>query len=132
MSDRKRKGALANLERALTRLEEALAVPQDAPLAVDGTIQRFEFAIELTWKSLKRVLADEGIETATPREAITEAFRARWIDDEALWLSMLRDRNATSHIYDEETARQIYARIGDYAPVLRAACQTLMRRDETG
>ena len=95
MSERKRKAALANLERALTRLEEALAVPEDAPLAIDGTIQRFEFALELTWKSLKRVLADEGIETRTPREAMTEAFRAYWIDHEALWLSMLRDRNAT-------------------------------------
>lgn len=132
MSARKRSGSLANLERALSRLEEALAVPRDAPLAVDGTIQRFEFAIELMWKSLKRILADEGIETATPREAITEAFQARWIDDEGLWLSMLRDRNTTSHIYDEETARQIYARIGDYAPVLRSAWQTLMRRQGTG
>ncbi len=132
MSARKRKGVLANLERAVIRLEEALEVPRDAPLAVDGTIQRFEFAIELTWKSLKRILADEGIETSTPREAITEAFRARWIDDEALWLSMLRDRNTTSHIYDEETALQIYARIGDYAPVMRAAWQTLIRREGTG
>jgi nucleotidyltransferase substrate binding protein (TIGR01987 family) len=70
------------------------------------------FAIELTWKSLKRVLADEGVETGTPREALMQAYKARWIDDEALWLSMLRDRNATSHIYDEDTARQIYAHPG--------------------
>lgn len=129
MSARKRERSLANLERALTRLEEALCVPRDAPLAIDGTIQRFEFAIELTWKSLKRVLADEGIESATPREAIAQAFLARWIDDETLWLSMLRDRNTTSHLYDEETAEKIYARIGDYTPVMRAAWRTLMARD---
>jgi uncharacterized DUF497 family protein len=36
MSARKRKGVLANLERAVIRLEEALEVPRDAPLAVDG------------------------------------------------------------------------------------------------
>lgn len=130
MSARKRKCSLANLDRALARLEEALLVPEDAPLAIDGTIQRFEFAVELTWKSLKRVLADEGIETNTPRDAIVQAHRARWIDDEALWLSLLRDRNATSHIYDEEKAAQIYARIRDYAPVLRLAWQTLMARKE--
>lgn len=129
MSARQRDRSLANLDRALARLEKALRVPRDAPLAVDGTIQRFEFAIELTWKSLKRVLADEGVETATPREAVAQAYRARWIDDETLWLSMLRDRNATSHIYDEETAERIYARIGTYAPVLRAAWQTLMGRE---
>jgi hypothetical protein len=39
MSACKRKQALANLERALSRLEEALAVPEDAPLAIDGTIR---------------------------------------------------------------------------------------------
>lgn len=128
MSARKRNTSLANLDRALGRLEEALEVPPDAPLAVDGTIQRFEFAIELTWKSLKRTLNDEGIAAATPREAIAEAFRANWIDDESLWLSMLKDRNATSHVYNEEMAKAIYARILQYAPVLRAAWQTLSQR----
>ena len=38
---------LDDLERALARLDEALTVPADAPLAIDGTIQRFEFAFEL-------------------------------------------------------------------------------------
>lgn len=43
---------------------------------IDGTIQRFECALELFWKSLKRLLAAKGIETATPRETIGTAFRA--------------------------------------------------------
>lgn len=131
MSARQRRTTLANLERALDRLEEALAVRADAPLAVDGTIQRFEFAIELTWKSLARALADDGIATGTPREAVKEAYRAHWIDDDTQWLAMLKDRNATSHIYDEDTARQIYARIHDYAPILRRAWRTLTERPQT-
>ena len=128
MSERKRETTLANLQRALARLQEALAISSDAPLAIDGTIQRYEFAIELTWKSIKRVLMDEGIETATPREAIKAAFKARWIDDEMLWLAMLKDRNATSHIYDEETARKIYGRIGNYFPTMQRALETLRAR----
>lgn len=128
MSARRRSTTLANLGRALDRLEEALEVPADAPLAVDGTIQRFEFAIELTWKSLARALGDEGIATGTPRDAVKEAYGAGWIDDDTHWLAMLKDRNATSHIYDEDTARRIYARIRDYAPILRRAWRTLMER----
>ena len=46
----------------------------------------------------------EGIEAATPRETLRHAFRAGWLTDEAAWLQMLRDRNETSHLYDEETA----------------------------
>ena len=44
------------LSRALARLEDALAVPESAPLAIDGTIQRFEFVFELCWKTMKALL----------------------------------------------------------------------------
>lgn len=128
MSERKSRTSLDHLERALDRLRDALAVPADAPLAIDGTIQRYEFTIELTWKTLKRALSNEGIETATPREAIVQAFKAHWIDDRSLWISMLKDRNAASHIYDEETARQIYNRIREYYPVMHRAWRTLDER----
>ncbi len=130
MSARKEVQSLENLERALARLDEALGVPIDAPLAIDGTIQRFEFAVELTWKTLKRFLDVEGIATTTPREALRATHAAGWIDDEAVWLAMLSDRNATSHIYDELKARQIYERIRGYAPVMRDAALVLRQRAE--
>ncbi len=55
------------LEKALTRLNESLQFDLSQPLVVDACIQRFEFCIELTWKTLKRCLAIEGIEANTPR-----------------------------------------------------------------
>ena len=73
---------LGNLARALDRLDEALAVPPDAPLAVDGTVQRFEFTFELAWKTAKAALHDEGVATRTPREVLREAMRAGWLADE--------------------------------------------------
>ena len=60
MSDDEDARALDTLGRALDRLREALAEPEGNPLAVDGTIQRFEFAIELSWKALRRLLLREG------------------------------------------------------------------------
>lgn len=54
--------ALAELTSALGRLEEALALPPDSPLLVDGTMQRFEFRFELAWKSVKLALSEwEGL-----------------------------------------------------------------------
>jgi nucleotidyltransferase substrate binding protein (TIGR01987 family) len=129
MSDAKLDQSLANLGRALDRLEEALAEPESANrLVVDGTIQRFEFAIELLWKTLKRVLAAEGIETATPRETVRAAYQAHWLDEEAPWLGMLQDRNRTSLIYDEAMAHAIYRRIHGYAPLMRAVHGMLAAR----
>ncbi len=44
------------LGKALQRLDESLAYDLAQPLVVDACIQRFEFCIELTWKTLKKCL----------------------------------------------------------------------------
>lgn len=103
-------------------------MPADAPLAIDGTIQRFEFALELTWKTLKRALEFEGIEAGTPRDTLRQAFSVGWIGHEDLWLSMLKDRNEASHLYDQDKALAIYKRIAEYAPVIRSALEKCQQR----
>ena len=102
-------------------------MPPDAPLAVDGTVQRFELAFELAWKTLRDALADEGLDE-TPRDALRQSFGVGWIDDEAAWLQMLRDRNAASHVYSEEVAAEIYGRIGGHARALRQSHDALRAR----
>lgn len=132
MSERKLRQSVENLERALNRLGEALAEPLDNPLAIDGTIQRFEFALELTWKALKRLLEREGIEAATPRSTLKQAYAAGWIEDETAWLQMLRDRNATSHIYDEKTARRVYESIKANYPELTRMQAVILSKTGVG
>ena len=39
------------------------------------------------------------------------AFDANIITDDEGWLTILRDRNLTSHIYDEDDANKIFDRI---------------------
>jgi nucleotidyltransferase substrate binding protein (TIGR01987 family) len=128
MGDDEDARALDALGRALDRLREALAEPEANPLAVDGTIQRFEFAIELFWKALRRLLLREGVATTTPREALQEAYRAGWLADEAAWLQMLRDRNETSHAYNEQTARRIYANVRRAFPEMERTYRSLRER----
>ncbi len=120
--------SLRNLEQAVIRLKEALDEPETNPLAIDGTIQRFEFAFELNWKTLKRMLEAEGIAAATPRAVLREAFTAQWIDHEAAWLQMLNDRNDTSHTYDAAIARRVYGHIRDNFPILSDAVKSYRMR----
>jgi nucleotidyltransferase substrate binding protein (TIGR01987 family) len=132
MSETQTKQSLENLGRALSRLKEALNVPIDNPLYIDGTVQRFEFAIELYWKTLKRMLQDEGITLSTPRETLKQGFQIGWLGDEEVWLGMLRDRNETSHVYDEHTAETIYQHIRTYYPVMERTYDSLVERFERG
>lgn len=110
--------------QALDRLDEALRMKASeagfASILRDAAIQRFEFSLELTWKTLKRALEAEGLEAATPRQALQKAFAAGWIDEESLWLGMLRDRNLTSHTYREALAVEIHSRLPRYLEKLRA------------
>ncbi|WOV88369.1 nucleotidyltransferase substrate binding protein [Sporosarcina oncorhynchi] len=122
---RKVKQSFENLERALNRLEDALNEDQDNSLIVDGTIQRFEFTIEIYWKTLKRLLAQEGIDAKTPRETLKEAYQVGWLQNEQAWLQMLKDRNETSHAYDEDMARKILSNIIGYFPDMKSTFYTL-------
>ena len=116
----------SEFRRAVERLDEALSLAAGNPLGVDASIQRFEFCVELAWKSLGDVLlATQGIVVASPKPALQEAFRVGLIDDEARWLSMLRDRNLSSHTYRQTLALEIFARLPDYLHVLKGLAQTL-------
>ena len=47
----------------------------------------------------------------SPKQVMKEAFNNNLLADEQGWLKILQDRNATSHIYDEAEAEEIFARI---------------------
>ena len=130
MSDPRLQQTIENLGRALNRLEQALAVPLDNPLAIDGTFQRFEFALELTWKTLKRLLDAQGRRVSLPREILKHAYAAGWLDDETAWLQLLKARNETSHIYDEDMARRIYDHIKTNFPSMSKAYRVIVAQAE--
>lgn len=98
--------------RRLTELEKETTVKSD--ILRDALIQRFEFSFELVWKFLKVYLEDQGIQNInSPKSVLKAAFTEELIIEEDTWLEMLKDRNLTSHIYDEKTAIQISNRIID-------------------
>ncbi len=103
--------ALDKLKSAFGKLKEAVDRAVDE-LDRDGVIQRFEFTFELFWKTAKIFLEYEGFEEGRgPRSCIKEGARRGFLTDGETPLDMLEDRNKTSHIYDEDTAKDIFKRI---------------------
>ena len=101
-----------NLTNATKRLKEALE-QEETDIVIDGVLHRYEFTFELAWKTLKDYLEYLGIpmNTGSPREVIKESFAHNLISDGEIWIKMMLARNSLSHLYDEETSRQIYIAI---------------------
>lgn len=79
-----------------------------------GVIDKFSLQFELGWKLIKRLLAYEGdpvSASGSPRDILKRAFRYYGFLDEEVWLSMLRDRNNSAHIYDGENALRLVATV---------------------
>lgn len=116
---------IENYHHAMAQLEEAVAVysrDRGDSLYRDGLIQRFEFTVELAWKSLKEYLEDQGtvLSITSPRAVLKDAYAAGVIMDADVWDEIIRSRNVTSHVYDEKTAIEVADRVcNTYLPVLK-------------
>lgn len=118
------------LGQAIQRLHEVIArtkVDKDLVL-LDAAIQRFEFVIELFWKVLKKILAHEEIDSTTPKDVLSKAFQFSIIDDEKIWIEMLRDRNNTSYVYKYENAKRVFENIKIYLPILEKTYNKLEKK----
>ena len=78
----------------------------------DSVIQRFEFTYETSWKCLQIILAEMGMSPINvPKLVFRKAYSTGLIDDEEIWLSIIKDRNFTSHEYSEDESKKICDRI---------------------
>lgn len=109
---------------AVERLEEALHDYETVKLdsVRDGVIQRFEFCTELAWKTVREYLLDQGYSNInSPKAVMRQAYADGVVDDEQGWVDLLNARNATSHIYDEATAKGVFQAIQEtYCPLFHS------------
>ena len=112
---------LAAAQDALKTLESVLKEPVST-IVQDATIQRFEYTLDQIWKVLQYILEEqEGLRVPSPKAAFrawgtTHHLPAPMIEE---LLRMVDDRNRTTHLYNEETAHEIYLRIRRYTVLLR-------------
>ena len=81
-----------------------------------GIIGQFNLTFELSWKALQAVLrihGAEGAETGSPREILQLGYKLGFVNDSAVWLLMLKKRNTSVHVYDEDEIDEMIALIRD-------------------
>lgn len=128
---------LTSFSNALDRLHEGMErygrEPNDAQLR-DGVIQRFEFTYDLAVKTLRRV-----VEAASEDPALvgrmTFGEMVRTADDLGMtpldwpaWKHWRDLRNITSHTYDEIKAKEVVAKIPDFASSMTAMLSRIQAR----
>lgn len=122
-----------NFDRAILLLRQPIEAGVDrlSLLEKEGLIQRFEFTLELAWKTLKDYLEYSGvvIDPATPRNVVKEAFAAKILPDGQVWIDMLDHRNLLSHTYDEKTFNAAVVAVAErYLPAMLALYGWLAER----
>ena len=81
---------------------------------VGGIIDKFFIQFELGWKVLKELLVYEGrsdFVAGSPRSVLKTSFAVWEFIEEEVWLSMLKDRNNMTHIYDSGEAERLAVQI---------------------
>ena len=81
-----------------------------------GVIGQFNLTFELAWKSLQEILkmhGADGAATESPREILQLGYKLSFVDDAAVWLLMLKKRNTSVHIYNEQEVDEMILLIRD-------------------
>ncbi|NUM88579.1 MAG: nucleotidyltransferase substrate binding protein [Bdellovibrionales bacterium] len=115
---------LQELAKAVQRLGDALAQPKNEYLR-DSVIQRFEFCVELAWKTARRVM---GSGTSAPKDVIREMAQSAYISDVDQWLRAIDIRNLPSHTYREDIAETVYDFASRFHPELQRLASALDRK----
>ena len=99
---------LDQFKKAVSRLDEVLNQPK-TDIVRDSAIQRFEFCLDLSWKTLQTHLKEQGgIIANSPKDTFREAYQNGLIDYSDDWIKLVDLRNETVHTYDETMAENVY------------------------
>jgi nucleotidyltransferase substrate binding protein (TIGR01987 family) len=118
------KPVTVEFSKAVSRLGDALAQPKNDFLR-DSVIQRFEFSIELAWKTARKVM---GTATTAPKDIVREMAQAGYITDVEDWLRGVDMRNLSSHTYKEDLAELVYGFAKSFFPELQRLAKFLSSR----
>jgi nucleotidyltransferase substrate binding protein (TIGR01987 family) len=114
--------AVKTLDNAVAQIKEIGSSHPLYELGKDGCIQRFEYTLELFWKTLKEYLEIyHAILIASPKGIARESENLKIIAakeyDEVIL--MIDDRNMTSHAYNDDISAQINKRIPEYSVLMK-------------
>lgn len=99
-----------------------------------GIIGQFNLTFELAWKALQEIMKMHGVEeasTGSPREILQLAYKIGFINDAEVWLLMLKKRNTSVHIYNEDEVDEMILLIRDsFVPAFSVLKDILLKKLE--
>lgn len=99
-----------------------------------GVVGQFHLTFELAWKALQEILklhGAEAAETGSPREILQIGYKLGFVHDSAVWLLMLKKRNTSVHVYNEDEADTLVLLIRDsFIPAFAILEKTLKEKLE--
>ena len=99
-----------------------------------GVIGQFNLTFELAWMALQEVMRKHGIEdasTGSPREILQLGYKIGFINDAETWLLMLKKRNTSVYIYNEDEIDELILLIRDsFIPAFTVLKDTLVKKLE--
>ena len=97
-----------------------------------GIIGQFNLTFELAWKALQEILklhGAAGAETGSPREILQLGYKLGFLNDSAVWLLMLKKRNVSVHLYNEDDIDEMILLVRDsFIPAFSALEKTLQEK----
>ena len=124
---------LDNFSNCLTILRNAdFKLADNNDIYRTGVIGQFNLTFELAWKALQDILrlhGAEGADTGSPREILQLGYKLGFVNDSAVWLLMLKKRNTSVHIYNEQEVDEMILLIRDsFIPAFVALEKTLREK----
>ena len=124
---------LDNFSNCLTLLRNAdFKLADNNDIYRTGVIGQFNLTFELAWKALQEILrlhGAEGADTGSPREILQLGYKLGFVNDSAVWLLMLKKRNTSVHIYNEQEVDEMILLIRDsFIPAFVALEKTLREK----
>ena len=126
-----------NFVNCLNVLKSAdFTMAQENEIYRTGIIGQFNLTFELAWKALQAVLRLDGVNefaSGSPRDVLKVGYKLGWINEESVWLAMLKKRNESTHIYDESAIDDAIFAVRDaFIPAFATLEETLRKKlDET-
>ncbi len=94
----------------------------EADIIKNGQIQKFEYTIELLWKTLKKFFEVKREKNFLyPKDVIKACFAEEIIDENnyLILIDAIESRNSLSHVYKIEMFDLIYPQLYSYAKAIR-------------
>ena len=97
-----------------------------------GIIGQFNLTFELAWKALQEIMKMHSVEdavTGSPREILQLGYKVGFVNDSEVWLLMLKKRNTSVHIYNEDEVNEMIMLIRDsFIPAFVVLKDTLIKK----